>query len=167
MRRDICHYYEKDLKDVYNSYAKAAKDKFGKNCEYHNEYKMSFGLNFTFKYNMNGGACIIHFMPYKTGTAVNVRYTIAQLFGARYKAYDKDLTEFVVSVLGVNPIDIEIDPDVFEQYAISNQKSNNRAQENKNELNVVEELRQYKALLDEGVITAEEFEMKKKQLLGL
>ena len=33
--------------------------------------------------------------------------------------------------------------------------------------NVAEELRSYKALLDEGVITKEEFEAKKKQLLGL
>ncbi len=129
MKRDICHYYEKDIKDVYNSYAKAVKEKFGQNCEYHNGYKMSFGLNFSFKYNMNGGACIIHFMPYKTGTAVNVRYTIAQLFGARYKAYDRDLTEFVVSFLGTNPIDIEISSEVFEQYAISNQKINSETQE--------------------------------------
>ena len=102
---------------MYNAYATAVKEKFGKNCEYHNGFKMSFALNFTFKYNMNGGACIVHFMPYRSGTAVNVRYSIAQLFGARYKAYDRDLTEFVVSILGANPIDIQIDAEVFETYA--------------------------------------------------
>ena len=167
MRRDICHYYEKDLRDVYNSYAKAARERFGKNCEYHNGYKMSFGLNFTFKYNMNGGVCVIHFMPHRTGTAVNVRYNIAQLFGARYAAYDRDLTEFVVSILGSTPIDIEIAVEVFEQYVASAQKTNNETQEKRNESNVIEEIRQYKELFDEGAITEEEFLMKKKQLLGL
>ena len=41
------------------------------------------------------------------------------------------------------------------------------AQYNPPQVNVVEELKQYKALLDTGVITQEEFDAKKKQLLNL
>ena len=33
--------------------------------------------------------------------------------------------------------------------------------------NAIEEIKQYKELLDAGIITAEEFAMKKRQLLGL
>ena len=33
--------------------------------------------------------------------------------------------------------------------------------------NVIEEIKQYKELLDTGIITAEEFAAKKRQLLGL
>jgi len=38
---------------------------------------------------------------------------------------------------------------------------------NKNDENEIDELKKYKELLDDGVITLEEFETKKKQLLGL
>lgn len=38
---------------------------------------------------------------------------------------------------------------------------------NHNKLTGAEEIKQYKSLLDEGVITSEEFEFKKKQLLGI
>lgn len=46
------------------------------------------------------------------------------------------------------------------------------SQETKNivkspELKKIDELRQYKELYDEGILTSEEFEMKKRQLLGL
>lgn len=46
------------------------------------------------------------------------------------------------------------------------------SQETKNivkspELKKIDELRQYKELYDEGILTLEEFEMKKRQLLGL
>ena len=38
---------------------------------------------------------------------------------------------------------------------------------NKQQLDSTEELRKYKKLLDDGIISQEEFEQKKKQLLGL
>ena len=46
------------------------------------------------------------------------------------------------------------------------------SQETKNivkspELKKIDELRQYKELYDEGILTSEEFEMKKRQLLEL
>lgn len=39
--------------------------------------------------------------------------------------------------------------------------------ETKHQIEPTEELRKYKKLLDEGIITQEEFEQKKKQILGL
>ena len=45
--------------------------------------------------------------------------------------------------------------------------SDNEYQQEKNKNSSVEELKQYKELLDNGVITQEEFEAKKKQLLGI
>ena len=66
---------------------------------------------------MNGGACTVLLMPYKSGTAVNVRYSIAQLFGSRYNAYDEELTKNVVGILRVESTIINSDPDQFERYA--------------------------------------------------
>lgn len=165
MRRDICHYYEADLQSVYNAYAKVASEKFGKNCEYHNGYKLSFALNFTIRYNMNGGACTVHFMPCRSGTAVNVRYSIAQLLGARYNAYDEELTKNVVAILGVGSTIINGDPEQFEKYAAEYADKPQPAPQKT--CGSLDDLRKYKELLDEGIITQEEFEAKKKQILDL
>lgn len=48
-----------------------------------------------------------------------------------------------------------------------NRQSNKQEPVKVNNTNTTEELKQYKELLDNGVITQEEFEKKKKQLLGL
>ena len=113
MRRDVIHYYERNIADVYGAYKAAAMQKFGKNCREEPYHTLSFGLNYSFRYNMNGGACTVHFMPYNTGTAVNIRYSIAQLYGARYGAHDKEMSAFVTSVLGVPAMDLKIDPEIF------------------------------------------------------
>lgn len=173
MRRDICHYYEADLQSVYNAYAKVAGEKFGKNCEFHNGYKLSFALNFTFRYNMNGGACTVHFMPCKSGTAVNVRYSIAQLVGARYNAYDEELTKNVVAHLGVGSTIINSDPEQFERYAAEHSakpqatRPEQPVSEPPTTGDSLDDLRKYKELLDAGIITQEEFDAKKKQILNL
>ena len=125
MRQDICHYYEAALPAVYNAYAQVAKEKFGCKCDYHNQYKLSFGLKFSLKYNMNGGVCTIHLMPCQTGTAVNVRFTLVQLAGARYKAYDEDLTKNVASLLGAYTSILSSDPDQFERF-IEDQRLNGK-----------------------------------------
>ena len=113
MRRDICHYYEKGLKDVFEAYNTTVSKKFGKDCKAEPFHTLSFGLSYSFKYNMNGGACTIHFMPYKTGTAVNIRYSIAQLLGARYEAHDRDMTDSVVSILDTPAQVLSIDVETF------------------------------------------------------
>ncbi len=48
-----------------------------------------------------------------------------------------------------------------------NKKVNNQEPVKVNNVSSIEELKQYKELLDNGVITQEEFEKKKKQLLGI
>ena len=189
MVRDICHYYEADLRSVYNAYAQVATVTFEKKCEYHNEYKMSFGLNFSMRYNMNGGACIIHFMPCQTGTAVNVRFVIAQLVGARYEAYDEELTRHVVALLGVPCMMANIAVEQFEIFAAqatggvaqpmgyAPQPIGGAAQPMRyaapsapmqaNTTPPLEQLRKYKELLDAGILTQEEFDARKKHLLNL
>ena len=50
---------------------------------------------------MNGGGCNLHFMPSGTGTAVNMRFSIAQAAGARYERYANDLNAAMLKVLPV------------------------------------------------------------------
>ena len=45
--------------------------------------------------------------------------------------------------------------------------NNNNVNELEQNISFADELRKYKALLDDGIITQEEFEAKKKQILGL
>lgn len=172
MRRDLFHYFESDVKTVYATYVKAAKEKFGKDCSETPYHTVSFGLNYSFKYNMNGGACHIHFIPYKTGTAVGIRYTIVQLFGARYEAHDSDMVKFVEKEIGVKSTNIKIDMDelmkdsnrIFDEGLRSNESVPAQVNE---AFSAADELKKFKELLDDGIITQEEFDAKKKQLLGI
>ena len=173
MRRDLFHYFEADVKNIYAAYLKAAKEKFGKDCSATPYHSVSFGLNFSFKYNMNGGACHIHFIPYKSGTAVGLRYTIVQLFGARYEAHDSDMLSYVEREVGTKAKSINIDMAVFlkdsnQVFDNSLKSSNETAKiQVKESISNADELRKFKELLDAGIITQEEFEAKKKHLLGL
>ena len=60
-------------------------------------------MNYSFKYNMNGGSCSIHLMPSGSGTAVNMRFSIAQATGARYGRYAEDLNAAMQKFLPVVP----------------------------------------------------------------
>ncbi len=92
MRRDISFYIEAKLDQVYQAYLNAAVNPpFERTCDQEPYHTISFGVNYSFKYNMNGGRCTIHLMPYNTGTAVNFRFSIAQAAGARYEKYAHDL----------------------------------------------------------------------------
>ena len=51
--------------------------------------------------------------------------------------------------------------------AFENYKNSSDEKESGNTLSSADEIRKYKDLLDSGIITQEEFESKKKQLLGL
>ncbi len=115
MRKDICHFYPNQPIDVYDAYLNAIKDKFNKSCEATPYHTITFGLNFSFKYNMNGGVCNVHIIPYNEGTAVDVRYTIMQAMGARYTAHNKDLTECVEKLLGTHAHELDLDIETFLQ----------------------------------------------------
>lgn len=173
MKRDLFHYFESDVKTVYAAYVKAAKEKFGKDCSATPYHTISFGLNYSFKYNMNGGACHIHFIPYKTGTAVGLRYTIVQMFGARYEAHDSDMVDFVIKEIGAKASNISIDMEEFMKESnrvfdegLKSSKEIVPIQVNET-VSTADELKKFKELLDSGIITQEEFDAKKKQLLGI
>ena len=70
----------------------------------------AFGLDYSFRYNMNGGSLTIHFMPYNNGTAIDMHYTVVQAFGARYQKHADDVLIFVNAALGAQaqPINISI-----------------------------------------------------------
>lgn len=99
LRRDLVFWYDRPLNDVFAAFVQAANQQFGKNCKIDQGKTISFALNYSFKYNMNGGSLTAHFMPYQNGTAIDLRYTVVQLFGARYKRHAEDLTGFVNSLL--------------------------------------------------------------------
>ncbi|MBR5518705.1 MAG: zinc ribbon domain-containing protein [Clostridia bacterium] len=126
MRRDICYYFEADVRSVYNAfYAAATNPVFRRECKSEPYHSLSFGLGASFKFNMNGGACIIHFIPCNTGTAVDLRFTLAQVLGARYGAYAKQLSAEVSRLLGnipAAPCNIPIEEFLKEEYKI---KENN------------------------------------------
>ena len=99
MTRDLCYFYPCPLNAVYGAFVQTAAQKLGKDCKQTPMVSISFGLNFSMKYNMNGGACTIHFMPYQNGTAINIRYSVVQLMGARYKKHAQDLTLYANNIL--------------------------------------------------------------------
>ena len=114
MRRDIVYYFNADVATVYNAYLAAAKGRpFDRSCKEEPFHTISFGLNFSMKYNFNGGSCTLHFMPYQTGCAVDLRFTIAQLTGARYGAYAKELTMLVERQLGMAAATCKINVEQF------------------------------------------------------
>lgn len=117
MRRDLAYFYERPANEVFAAFEQAANRRFGKDCKTEPCVRLSFGLNYSLKYNMNGGSVTAHFMPYQNGTAVNLRYSIVQAFGARYKAHAQDLTQFVNGILRVAGQPIQLDVNRFLEYA--------------------------------------------------
>ena len=118
MRRDVMHFFNADVRTVYQAYLTAAQNPpFSRNCEQKPFYSFQFGLNFSMKYNMNGGSCTLHFIPYGSGTAVDLRFSVAQLVGARYEAYDRALADKVISILRVPAQPLKINVEEFLQPA--------------------------------------------------
>jgi hypothetical protein len=116
MRRDLVYFYPVPLKPVYDACFNAANQKFGKNCKADPFKSLQFGLDFSFKYNMNGGSVTAHFMPYQNGTAINLRYTIIQALGARYKKHAQDYMMYVDGLLNVRGALIGLDVQQFMDY---------------------------------------------------
>lgn len=114
MRRDICYFFAVDVQTLYNAYLTVAQnDKFRRSCGQEPYHTLSFGLNFSMKYNFNGGACTLRFIPCQGGSAVNMRFSIAQAAGARYEKYAKDLTDGVTALLGIAAMKSEINVETF------------------------------------------------------
>ena len=113
MKKDICCFYPSDIASVFNAYQSAIAQKFTKSIQATPYHTISFPLAFSFKYNMNGGACTVHLMPHNDGTAVNVRYSVVQLVGARCKKHNQDMTAVVEKLLGVSAQEIQLDVETF------------------------------------------------------
>lgn len=116
MRRDLVYFYPVPMKPVYDAFYNAANQKFGKECKADPFKTLQFGLSYSFKYNMNGGSVTAHFMPYQNGTAVNLRYTIVQAFGARYKKHAQDYTMYIDGLLNVRGTLIQLNIQQFLDY---------------------------------------------------
>lgn len=114
MRRDVCYFFPVSVDQLYNAYlAAASNSRFRRDCNQEPYHTLGFGLNFSMKYNFNGGGCILRFIPCEGGSAVNMRFSIAQLAGARYEKYAQDLTDTVASLLGVYGQRVSIDVEYF------------------------------------------------------
>ncbi len=114
MRRDVCYFYPVSVDKLFNAYYTAATNaKFRREPNVEPYHTMSFGLNFSVKYNFNGGSCTLRFIPYQNGSAINLRFSIAQLYGARYEKYANDLSHDAAAVLGVAPQLVKIDVEHF------------------------------------------------------
>ena len=114
MKRDVGFYVEADVATVSCAYLNAASHKpFERDCTQEPFYAFTFGVNFSMKYNMNGGSCCIRFMPCGTGTAVNMRFSLAQVAGARYERYAEDLNKALQAFLPIAPTPAKYNADDF------------------------------------------------------
>lgn len=113
MRRDIFHYFSASVQNVFNAYYQAIQTKLEKNATATPYHTISYPLDFSFRYNMNGGTCTLHFMPYNGGAAVCVRYTIFQAMGARYGAYNQRLLDEVEKLLNMKAQNVNLTVEAF------------------------------------------------------
>ena len=114
MRRDVCYFFPVDVVSLYNAYLTAAKNPpFERSCKEEPYHTFAFGIRSSFKYNINGGACTLHFIPYQNGAAVDLRFTLAQLLGARYGKYAEELTNRAAAILRVGPQQVNINIEEF------------------------------------------------------
>lgn len=126
MRKDLFCYYPVPVANVYHAFLRTAKEQFGKNCREEIPGKVfSFGLNYSFKYNMSGGALTLHFMPYQNGTAIAMRYTVIQALGARYSRHAQDMTNYANRILGATA---QMNPPLNMQTFLSYESSQGGAQ---------------------------------------
>lgn len=120
MTKDLFFYYPCQPAQVYSAYLQTANERFSKQCrEEIRGAVFSFGLDYSFKYNMNGGACTIHVMPHQGGTAVAIHYTVVQLFGAKVTKHSTDITSYADRILGVQNQPIQLNIKMFTDYEAS------------------------------------------------
>ncbi len=110
-----------------------------------------------------------------TNTYTNVEQVDDRVFFIAYKVEDKtehltiksDSPNFEQMVKIIR----QLMPQKEYEFAIANQQQNGKIEqktvEQKTKTSDADEIKKFKALLDDGVITQEEFDAKKKQLLGL
>ena len=111
MRRDLFHSFSQDIRTVFDAYLKVVKaSPFNKSPTVQDCSLITFNIGMSLKFNMNGGQVNIHFSVNGNKTDVQVRYSIFQLFGARYQAYDSLLTSLVEEELKKCPAPAKAEP---------------------------------------------------------
>lgn len=114
MRQDECYFFNTDVVTLYNGYLRAAQEPpFERSCKEEPYHTITFGVNFSFKYNFNGGSCIMRFIPYQGGAAVNLRFVLAQGAAGRTGRYAQDLTDQAVKYIGAEWHKSKIDVELF------------------------------------------------------
>ena len=114
MRRDIAFFIPADVQSVYNAYLSAlGNEKFRRECAQEPYHTLTFGLNFSAKFNFNGGSCTLHFIPWQGGTAVDMRFSLAQLAGARYEKYANELNADAMALIGCSAQQVNIPVETF------------------------------------------------------
>ena len=101
MKKEICHYYPKPKEVVFLSYERAVNELLGAKIEKTPNESLIFDLEYSVKYNINGGGCHIRFAAYNGGTLVELKFVLAQATGARCGAIDSGLANLVENALGV------------------------------------------------------------------
>lgn len=99
MIRDVCYFFETDVRSLYRAYFNAVKsDLFRGECREEASSYFSFALNCPEIYNINGGICKLNFIPYKNGSAVNINVSCEEA-GAKFGKFAEDLTQAVANLL--------------------------------------------------------------------
>lgn len=100
MNKSFNFYYSIDLPKLYRAYENAIKYLFKKNSSTQDPRILSFPLDFSLKYNMNGGTCNVVFSSLDfNSTRVEIKYSVLQASGARCKAHADDLINQVAQIL--------------------------------------------------------------------
>ena len=118
MRRDLHHFYGSKIEDTFKAYANALTQEPFNRTPSLVEFKLIVvGLSMSFRFNMNGGSLHIHLREVEEGTVVQLRFSIVQLLGARYKAYDSILTKKVEKQLNVQSRDLKPNSKILELFS--------------------------------------------------
>lgn len=129
--------------------------------------------------NNNGKAIIVFLEPYQIEKFIEVSEIFKSM--AAHGLSEKDLIETQEKAAIPTPDDIlddiiistvlvgddESKIEMSEQKKLSDKKATEESLKKTEDVDPVSELRRYKALLDDGIITQEEFEKKKQQLLSI
>lgn len=103
MTKDYQFYFDADVASVFNAYHSATVQQNNNIHQSTPPHSLSFGVKFSFKYNMHGGSCSVSFVPCGNGTTVRLTIFIVQLIGARCEAYVKDLSNAAGRIINKYP----------------------------------------------------------------
>lgn len=105
MRKDVTHFYEKPIPEVFYAYHKFIVEKMHANPRVEPFHTISSAVGM--------GAMTLHFIPYQNGTAIDIRYSLALVNGSVVEEIDYSITKEIVNFLGVAAMNIELPIEIF------------------------------------------------------